>query len=59
MPRTRNLYPTEFREHVVALAKSGRTAEANSRFSACWSYLRRQEGLPSSLVRDTKAMIES
>mgnify|MGYP001793160563 CR=1 FL=1 len=36
MPRTRNPYPAEFREHIVALAQSGRSAESLARvFEPC------------------------
>ena len=31
MPRTRNPYPTEFREQLVALARSGRSVESLAR----------------------------
>lgn len=31
MPRTKNPYPTEFREQVVALAKAGRSVESLAR----------------------------
>ena len=36
MPRTRNPYPTEFREQIVALARSGRGVEDLAReFEPC------------------------
>ena len=36
MPRTRNPYPTEFREHIIALARSGRSIESLAReFEPC------------------------
>ena len=36
MPRTRNPYPTEFREQIVALARSGRSVEELAReFEPC------------------------
>jgi transposase len=36
MPRTRNPYPQEFREQIVALAKAGRTVESLAReFEPC------------------------
>ena len=36
MPRTRDPYPTEFREHIIALAHSGRSVESLSReFEPC------------------------
>jgi transposase len=36
MPRTRNPYPTEFREHIIALARSGRSVESLAReFEPC------------------------
>ena len=36
MPRTRNPYPAEFREQIVALAQTGRSAEALAReFEPC------------------------
>ena len=31
MPRTRNPYPTEFREQLVALARAGRSVESMAR----------------------------
>ena len=31
MPRTRNPYPTEFREELVALARAGRSVESLAR----------------------------
>ncbi|MEM7236888.1 MAG: transposase, partial [Pseudomonadota bacterium] len=31
MPRTRNPYPTEFREQLVALARPGRSVESLAR----------------------------
>ena len=31
MPRTRNPYPTEFREQLVALARAGRSVESLAR----------------------------
>ena len=36
MPRTRNPYPAEFRDHLVALARSGRSVESLAReFEPC------------------------
>tara|TARA_E500000178_G_C16355029_1_gene459176 strand:+ start:26 stop:337 length:312 start_codon:yes stop_codon:yes gene_type:complete len=36
MPRTRNPYPAEFREQIVALAKAGRSVESLAReFEPC------------------------
>ncbi len=36
MPRTRNPYPTEFRDHLIALAKAGRSVESLAReFEPC------------------------
>ena len=36
MPRTRNPYPQEFREQIVALAKAGRSVESLAReFEPC------------------------
>lgn len=36
MPRTRNPYPAEFREQIVALARAGRSAESLAReFEPC------------------------
>ena len=36
MPRTRNPYPAEFRERIVALARAGRSAEELAReFEPC------------------------
>ncbi len=36
MPRTRNPYPTEFREQLVALARAGRSVESLAReFEPC------------------------
>ncbi len=36
MPRTRNPYPAEFREQIVALARNGRSAEELAReFEPC------------------------
>ena len=36
MPRTRNPYPTEFREQIIALARAGRSAESLAReFEPC------------------------
>jgi len=36
MPRTRNPYPTEFRDQLVALARAGRSVESLSReFEPC------------------------
>ena len=36
MPRTRNPYPTEFREHIIELARSGRSVESLAReFEPC------------------------
>jgi transposase len=36
MPRTRNPYPAEFREQIVALAQAGRSVEALAReFEPC------------------------
>jgi len=36
MPRTRNPYPTEFREQIVALARAGRSIESLAReFEPC------------------------
>lgn len=36
MPRTRNPYPAEFREHIIALARSGRSVESLAReFEPC------------------------
>jgi|TARA_B100000315_G_scaffold16235_1_gene14536 transposase len=36
MPRTRNPYPTEFREQIVALARTGRSVEELAReFEPC------------------------
>ena len=36
MPRTRNPYPAEFREQIVALARSGRSGEDLAReFEPC------------------------
>jgi len=36
MPRTRNPYPTEFRDQIVALARSGRSVESLAReFEPC------------------------
>jgi|AntAceMinimDraft_1070359.scaffolds.fasta_scaffold91436_1 transposase len=36
MPRTRNPYPTECREHIIALARSGRSVESLAReFEPC------------------------
>jgi transposase len=36
MPRTRNPYPTEFREQIIALARSGRSVESLAReFEPC------------------------
>lgn len=36
MPRTRTPYPTEFREHIVALARAGRSVESLAReFEPC------------------------
>ncbi len=36
MPRTRNPYPTEFRDQIIALAKSGRSIESLAReFEPC------------------------
>ncbi len=36
MPRTRNPYPTEFREQLVALARAGRSVESLAReYESC------------------------
>lgn len=36
MPRTRNPYPTEFRDQIVALARAGRSVESLAReFEPC------------------------
>ena len=36
MPRTRNPYPTEFRDQIVALARAGRSVEKLAReFESC------------------------
>ena len=36
MPRTRNPYPAEFREHIISLARSGRSVESLAReFEPC------------------------
>ena len=36
MPRTSNPYPTQFRDHLIALAKFGRSVESLARaFEAC------------------------
>jgi transposase len=36
MPRTRNPYPTEFRDRIVALARTGRSVESLAReFESC------------------------
>ena len=36
MPRTRNPYPAEFRDHLIALARSGRSVESLAReFEPC------------------------
>ena len=36
MPRTRNPYPAEFREHIIALARSARSVESLAReFEPC------------------------
>jgi len=36
MPRTRNPYPTEFRDQIIALARSGRSVESLAReFEPC------------------------
>jgi transposase len=36
MPRTRNPYPAEFRDQIIALARTGRSAESLSReFEPC------------------------
>ena len=36
MPRTRNPYPAEFREQIIALAKAGRSVESLAReFEPC------------------------
>ncbi len=36
MPRTRNPYPTEFRDQLIALARSGRSVESLAReFEPC------------------------
>jgi len=36
MPRTRTPYPTEFREHIIALARAGRSVESLAReFEPC------------------------
>lgn len=36
MPRTRNPYPAEFRDHIIALARSGRSIESLAReFEPC------------------------
>lgn len=36
MPRTRNPAPTEFREHIIALSRSGRSVDSLAReFEAC------------------------
>ncbi len=36
MPRTRNPYPAEFRDHMIALARSGRSVESLAReFEPC------------------------
>lgn len=36
MPRTRNPYPAEFREQIIALTKAGRSIESLSReFEPC------------------------
>ena len=36
MPRTRNPYPAEFRDHIIALVRSGRSIESLAReFEPC------------------------
>lgn len=36
MPRTRNPYSAEFRDHIIALARSGRSSESLAReFGPC------------------------
>ena len=36
MPRTRNPYPAEFRDHMIALSRSGRSVESLAReFEPC------------------------
>ena len=36
MPRTRNSYPADFRDHIIALARSGRSIESLAReFEPC------------------------
>ncbi len=36
MPRTRNSYPMEFRDQIVALARAGRSVESQAReFEPC------------------------
>ncbi len=36
MPRTRNPYPADFRDHIIALARSGRSVESLAReFEPC------------------------
>ena len=41
MPRTRNPYPTEFREQLVALARAGRSVESLAReYEPCAATIR-------------------
>ena len=43
MPRTRNPYPAEFREQIIALAKAGRSVESLAReFEPCVATIQKQ-----------------
>ena len=39
MPRTRNLYPAEFREQIVALARAGRSVESAEARMAIFEFI--------------------
>ena len=70
MPRTRNPYPAEFREQLIALARSGRSVESLAReFEPCIATIHgwikqaecdggvRDDGL-SSAERDKRAVCD-
>jgi transposase-like protein len=46
MPRTRNPYPAEFREQIVALARIGRGVEDLAEFVRWWKENVRDRGRP-------------
>ena len=56
MPRTRNPYPTEFRDQMVALVRTGRSVESLAReYEPCAATIHEWSGRPRPMMATIRA----